>query len=752
MRSSGELKMRAFSRSGAGVACLAMAAVANVAHGAEEAVLQEVMVTASKRGESSVLETPIALQAITSAQLQAQGITQFGDYARNISGLSFEDQGPGDKKIVLRGMQSTGAATTGLYFDDLIITGNNRQDGGGRQPDIRLIDMERIEVLKGPQGSLYGASSMSGTIRMITNKPELTQTSGAVHANASYTAHANDPNYDYDAMLNVPLIEGKVGVRVVGYQSSLAGFIDDRMLGLEGVNNQRVNGGRAALRWQITDDVTLDAMWLNQNTSARGAAYYQPIFGEYQQRNNTESSWEEQLNAYNVALNWEMASGSVTWSVSKMERDIYYRFPGARILCTINGGTTDTCFDPESNPTLIQYRASADQPQNRSIEVSELRYASDWNSPFQIVAGLFWQKEENDFRSRITDVNEYGERLIGREHYNSNRVVNNTIEQRAVFGELSYSFTDALVATVGVRSFEFEVDERGQNLEARTRPVPQDPVYTSSKESDTTFKYNLKYSFDGGAMVYFNYAEGFRNGGNNEPDYATGTVLPAYTSDSVKSYEIGAKSAFLNGALQMDVAAYYMDWEDMQVRVSANIPGSQALMIGNAGQAAIRGVELGLQTIPFDIDLTLGTNLTVLKAELSEDGPYGPPNAQGVRAQLIGFDGDRVPNVPELTASVFADYRFDLGTWEGNARMDYQYVGDSYSDFNATRPVYTEQGDYSLVNLRMSLGREQYKFEVFANNIFDEQAIVTSSIDVRRPLEVIPLRPRTIGVGFGYQF
>lgn len=742
--------MRRFSRSGA--ACLAAAALVNVAHGAEEPILQEVMVTASKRGESSVLQTPIALQAITSEQLQEQGITQFADYARNISGLSFEDQGPGDKKIVLRGMQSTGAATTGLYFDDLIATGNNRQDGGGRQPDIRLIDVERIEVLKGPQGSLYGASSMSGTIRMITNKPQLTQTSAAVHANASYTAHANDPNYDYDAMLNVPLVDGKVGLRVVGYQASLAGFIDDPMLGREGVNSQRVNGGRAALRWQITDDVTLDAMWLNQDTESDGAAYYQPIFGAYQQRNNTDSDWEERMNAYNLALNWEMDHGTVTWSASKLERDINYRFPAARILCRINGGAAGTCFAPESNSTLIQYRASADQPQDRSIEVSELRYASDWNSPFQIVAGLFRQKEKNNFRSRITDVNERGERLIGREHYNSNRVVNNIIEQRAAFGELSYSFTDALVATLGVRSFKFEVDERGQNLEARPRPVPQPPVYTSSEESDTTFKYNLKYNFDADRMVYINYAEGFRNGGNNEPDLTTGTVLPPYTSDSVKSYEIGAKGAYMNGALQLEVAAYYMDWQDMQVRVSANIPGSQALMIGNAGEAAIRGVELGLQTVPFDMDLTLGANLTVLEAELSEDGPYGPPNAQGVRAQLIGFDGDRVPNVPELTASVFADYAFDLGSWESNARLDYQYVGDSYSDFNPSRPVYTEQGDYSLVNLRLSFGRAQYKFEVFANNIFDEQAIVTSSIDVRRPLEVIPLRPRTIGVGFGYQF
>ncbi|HKU15130.1 MAG TPA: TonB-dependent receptor [Steroidobacteraceae bacterium] len=746
--------MRLYVMSTAGTACFALAALTSVAHGAEDGVLGEVLVTASKRGATSVLDTPIAIQAITGEQLQAQGVTQFADYARSISGMSFEDQGPGDKKIVLRGMQSTGAATTGLYFDDLVITGNNRQDGGGRQPDPRLVDMERIEVLKGPQGTLYGAGSMSGTIRMITNKPDPNETAGSVHANASYTAHATDPNYDYDAMLNLPIVEGKLAMRVVGYQSSLAGFIDDPMLGREGVNNARVSGGRVALRWLITDDLTLDAMWLNQNTNSHGAAYYQPLFGLYEQHNNTESDWEEKMNAYNVALNWKLDSGSVTWSASRMDRDLFYRFPGARILCTLNaaGFPRSTCWDPNSNPTLVQFRASADQPQDRSIEVSELRYASDWDSPFQVVGGLFYQKEENNFTSRITDVNELGERLIGREHYNSNRIVNNSIAQKAAFGELSYSITDALIATVGVRTFQFRVNEKGQNLVTRTRAVEQPPVFTKSESEDTTFKYNLKYNFTPDRMVYLNYAEGFRSGGNNEPDMATGTVLPPYDSDSVKSYEIGAKGAFLNGSLQVDLAAYFMDWQDLQARVSAGIPGSQALMLGNVGSAEIEGLEAGLQAIPFDIDLTLGGNVTFLDAKLTEDGPFGPPNAQGVRAPLAGLDGDRIPNVPEFSGSVFASYGFDVASWESTARLDYQYVGNSYSDFNPTKPVYTKQGDYSLVNLRMAFERNQYKFELFANNLLDEKAIVSSSIDVRRPLEIIPLRPRTFGVGFGYKF
>ena len=744
--------MRRYPIAAASTAFLVVTALTSVAYGAEDGVLQEVLVTASKRGETSVLDTPIAIQAITGDQLQAQGISQFADYARSISGLSFEDQGPGDKKIILRGMQSTGAATTGLYFDDMVITANNRQDGGGRQPDIRLIDMERLEVLKGPQGTLYGAGSMSGTVRMITNKPDVNATSVAVHVNTGYTAHANAANYDYDAMLNLPVIDGKLALRVVGYQSSLAGFIDDEMLGREGVNNQRVDGGRVAARWLITDDITLDAMWINQDTKADGAAYYQPSFGEYVQRNNTNSDWEESLNAYNVALNWQLDSGSITWSTSKMERDIYYRFPGARILCTLFGSTQDTCFAPQSNDTLTQYRASADQPQDRTITVSELRYASDWNSPVQVVGGLFYQKEENNFRSRITDVNEYGERLIGPEHYNSNRVVNNSIVQKAAFGEISYDITDALIATVGVRAFRFNVDEKGVNLESRTRPVAQEPVYTASEDEDMTFKYNLQYKFDSGRMVYANYAEGFRTGGNNEPDYATGTVLPPYKSDTVKSYEIGAKGSFMNGALQLEGAAYYMDWQNLQARVSAQIPDSSALMLGNVGAAEIKGVELGMQSAPFDVDLTLGGNLTFLEAKLSEDGPYSPPNAGGVSLPLAGLEGDRVPSVPEFTANVFADYAFDVGTWESNARVDYSYVGESFSDFNRTKPIYTEQGGYSLVNLRLSFERDRYKFEAFANNVFDEQAIVSSSIDTRRPLEIIPLRPRTVGVGFGYSF
>ena len=222
----------------------------------EQPVIEEILVTASKRGAVALRDIPMSIQAFTGEDLERRGIVEFIDYARSVSGLSFEDQGPGDKKYVLRGTQSVGAATTGVYFDDIVITGNNRQDGGGRQPDIRLVDMERIEILKGPQGTLYGASSMSGTIRMITNKPNTTEFAGAINAGIGSTGSASGENYDLDGMLNIPLVEDQLAVRLVGYYGEEAGYIDDTLdygiggLGAEGANNPRSSAQNGwSIRW-----------------------------------------------------------------------------------------------------------------------------------------------------------------------------------------------------------------------------------------------------------------------------------------------------------------------------------------------------------------------------------------------------------------------------------------------------------------------------------------------------------------------
>ena len=618
--------------------------------------LEEIMVTASKRGAQTLQDIPISIQAFSGEDLARRGVVDFDDYAREVSGLSFEDQGPGDKKYVLRGTQSTGAATTGVYFDDIVLTGNNRQDGGGRQPDVRLVDMERIEVLKGPQGTLYGSSSMSGTIRMITNKPDASKFAGAVNANLENTRNASGETYSIDAMLNVPIVKDKVAFRLVGYTTEEAGWIDDNIgygvkRSVHGANETEVSGGRAALRWQVTDDVRVDALWIRQDTDTDGASWYQPLYGEFVQNNYQALPWNESMDAYNLAFEWAADHGTATASVSYMERDIEYRFDGTRILCGIFTGRNPLCKAPQAEAIAIRYSSLLVQPQDRSIFSSELRYASSWEGRFQLVGGLFYQEEDNNFRSIVSYFDTQGRPLplSDRQNIQVNRRVNGEIKQYAAFAEASFDVTDRLTATVGLRVFKFDVDEVGQNLVTRNRPVDAAPVVTASSEDDISPKFNLSFDITDDIMLYATYAEGFRSGGNNEPDFTTGTVFPGFGSDSLKSYEVGLKASFLDGSIQLDAAAYYMDWSDLQARVLASAATGNFLILGNVGSADIKGFEMGALVRPQQArNLTLGGNLTLLSAELSESFPVGT-NA------FPGQNGDRIPDVPEVTGNLFAE-------------------------------------------------------------------------------------------------
>jgi outer membrane receptor protein involved in Fe transport len=702
--------------------------------------IQEVLVTASKRGEQSLLDTPMAIQALTSDELNSQNIQQFADYARSISGLAFESQGPGDKKIVIRGLDSTGASTTGVYFDDIVITANNPQDGGGRQPDIRLVDMERVEVLKGPQGTLYGASSMSGTVRMLTNKPDPTKTAMAFNAGVGQTDGASGADYTYDGTVNLPIVPDELAVRVVGYQGDRQGYIDNDLLGIHGVNNEKVTGGRVAMRWLINDAATLDGMFVHQTTNTIGTAWYQPSLGQFVQANNSTSPWHESLDAYNLALNWNVAKGTITASASKLIRNVDYQYPGSRILCSLYAYPASTCFAFD-NPVLESYRSNAFQPQDRSITSSELRYGSNWSGPVQLVGGLFYEKEANEFLSTVYHLDPDMHILPEPQNIEGNRFVFNEVKQKAAFGELNYSITDALTITGGIRVFKFDVGQRSRNLVTKTRPVAQPIVITDSSESSATYKGNIQYKFASGPLLYFTYSEGFRSGGNNEPDFTTGIAIPPYGSDTLKSYELGGKGRFFGGALDLDAAVYTMNWADLQQRINAGIPNSSTMKIANVGKARIRGGEIGVRSKPFtDIDLLFGLNATVLHDVITE------PVAG------INLNGDRVPHVPEFTTNVYADYGFPVLGWQGSARAEYFYVGDSYSDFNPRRPVYTREGDYSLVNLRLNFEKDHYRFGAYVENLTNEIGILTTTIDARRPIEAYSTRPRTFGVSVGYTF
>jgi len=435
-----------------------------------------------------------------------------------------------------------------------------------------------------------------------------------------------------------------------------------------------------------------------------------------------------------------------------MDRDIKYRFDGTRILCGIFTGRDPACKAPGPEALAIQYSSILIQPQDRSIFSTELRYASAWEDRVQLVAGVFYQKEENNFNSLVHYFDTDGRPLplSDRQNIQVNRRVNGEITQQAVFAELNYDLTDRLTATVGLRAFDFEVDEVGQNLVTRNRPVDAAPVVTHTSENDISPKLNLAFDITDDIMLYGTYSEGFRAGGNNEPDFTTGTVFPGFTSDSLKSYEIGIKGSFLDGSLQLDTAAYYMDWSDLQARVLASEATGNFLILGNVGSADITGFEMGVLLRPEEAPhITFGGNLTLLNAELAEAIPTGS-------GPFPGQKGDRIPDVPEKTASVYFDIVKPVsGNWEAITHFNYLYVGESFRAFRPEDPTYIKQGDYSLANLRVTFENgENYRFAVYMDNVFDESASLTHFIDAsqRRPDQVNGLQPRTIGVSFGYKF
>src|ERR1700749_4282080 len=227
----------------------------------------EVVVTATKLNAQKVLDLPISIQAISGEALQRAGVSGIMDVAGQIPGLSIQDLGPGDKKYVIRGINSTGASTTGVYYGEAVISGSNPDDGGGFESDIRLSDLQDIEVLRGPQGTLYGASSMSGTIRFIPKAPELTQLDGYLTMEGSETQHASG-NYNINGMANLPIIDGVLALRMVGWKLYDSGYVDQIRVGtvglVKGVNDDDVGGGRAELRYKPFDNLTIDANYTSQ--------------------------------------------------------------------------------------------------------------------------------------------------------------------------------------------------------------------------------------------------------------------------------------------------------------------------------------------------------------------------------------------------------------------------------------------------------------------------------------------------------
>ena len=737
-----------------------MVSVPAIAQSNTSGGLDEIIVTATKRGEQSLNDVPIAIQAITGEDLARSGAVEFVDFASRVPSLSYQDLGPGDKKYVIRGVNSTGAATVGSYYDEAIISADNRNDGGGRSADIRLFDLERIEVLKGPQGTLYGASSMSGTIRFITNKPDATKVEGYIASEVSTTRKGGE-NYNINGAINLPVVEDQLAVRAVGWKIDNSGFIDAVRIpsGPEkDVNNDQTEGGRVSLRYTPDESFTLTATATNQTTHSDGSSRFtpegQPSFtdggglfpsipgGDLINTDLTRSPWDEEIQVYSLTGEYDFAEGNLVATTNWFKRDIEFSFDSSPILFFFGVPIPGITFEPQS----------------RRIWSSELRYSSKFDGPFNFVAGGFYSKENSDFEVQVIRSNGFGEPRGPFSRLNSDdalsnangntffgRFDDNRLRQYALFGEASYELSPQLTATVGARYFNSNIKSRQETTHpfGGFGPNPEGVLSNNNTDEKTTFKFNLSWRPNDDVLVYANAAQGFRTGGLNQANLPFASGIPeGYGPDSLWNYEVGTKLSLAENRVSLNIAAYIIDWSDIQVR-ALDATGAFPFTT-NAGKAQIDGIEVELTALLSE-GVTVSAGGSYQNARLTED--QAAPN--------FGLDGDPIPNVPDILASV----NFDVDR-PFNETFNYVVHADmNYRDGSRTTiaPLSRDSSavdldSYVLANFRIGLENDDWSVGLFARNIFDKRAEVDAISSSQDPLARITVRPRTIGASLSRRF
>jgi outer membrane receptor protein involved in Fe transport len=728
--------------------CVALAACsAGLAH----AELEEVIVTSNKLAGATVQDMPSAVKVIDAEELLNRGALDFVDVIGSVPGLQFQDSGPGDKDYIIRGTNSSGASLVAVYFDETPITGSNAQDGGGRNIDLKLIDMEGVEVLRGPQGTQYGASAMSGLIRHRSVKPNAESLGGFISAELSDTNEGGS-NYTVSGALNVPLISDVLGARITAYRVDNEGWIDQlRAAGgpREDINNEETQGGRIALRYTPSDALTLDLMYLRQDLETEGSSRYTPkgnmTFGDansgfpavpvsrdYENQDITRSPWEEELDIVSATLSYEFDAGTLTLTASQWEREIQYSFDSSPILFFFGV--------PIPGITL--------QPQSREVDFAEVRFASSLGGRFEYLVGAAIRNEDTAFETNVVTMDANGNAEPFRPGIENDRLanpngttffgryVNNELEQTAYFGEISFDLTDQINIIAGLRYFDSEQSSVEGTIHDFGSAAPAGPFNNSADDDAITSKLAVSYQVSDSLTWYANFSQGFRVGGlNNSQSLFVDDVPVSYEHDKLDNFEFGFKSQMENGA-RLDGAIYLLDWTDIQVETVA---GSAFPYLANAGEAQVTGIEIDAY-LPFNDQWALQLGGSWNEAELTEDQPAADAGADR------GLDGDRIPNVPELQFFAALSYQQQIAWGDLNARLDMQYQGDRDTLFDTQNARNVELDAYTLVNANVNLKTESgWTLSVFARNLTDEMAEFDAVNTDQDPFAIVGSRPRTIG-------
>lgn len=762
------------------------------ANTSSQPMITEVIVTARKRGEERLQDIPTAISAFGDQTLQDMGVKEFTDFAYQVPGLSFNDTGAGEKRYIMRGVQSAGQEQVAVYFDEVPATGvqSSSGDSGSQTPDLVLVDLDRIEVLKGPQGTTFGANSQTGVVRFIAKKPVMDAVEGNVKIGAE-SMKSGDPGASASGTFNLPLVDGKLALRTSVYYDKRGGYIDNVRLGDENINSSETTGGRAILRYQPTDTTTLDAMVWLQRRDVDGASGYHPYdtfhvngdaadpgfkdnvpdfayfdTGKFHNGDYVKTPRPDEQGIYSLTLTQDLNWATLTAAGSLYKRDFGFFRDNTWSVISLNVGPEGetTCFNgPCVRPDL--FPELTDQTQNIDQQTVEVRLNSSGDGPLSWLGGVFYRNRESDFRSVSPIVDPAtglpypvtgpptgfsslpGAGVEGCQPCALARFNTRTIEESAVFGELSYRLFDQLELMAGLRQFTAEQDDDGFY-------VFQFPLFgglpppdkRNFKEDRLIKKFQLSYRPSDDVTIFALASEGFRLGGTNQANIAA--VPPGYEADSLWNYELGVKSTWLDRRLTINSSAFLIDWDNIQV--SGRDPTGSFAFIGNAGAAQVIGLELETFYRPVR-SLNISAGMSWLpKRELTEDQVNATVAAPGRK-------GDKLPRIPEFTGNVSVQYERSLEalpSWSAWVRGDWAYHGKSSTELRPTASTNREQEAYDITNVRFGARNEETGLDLalYVDNVFDIEGDVYLVAATATPTLKYTNLPRTIGIELSKRF
>ena len=749
--------------------------------------LEEVIVTAQKR-EQNLQDIPISVQVLGNKELEQLNISDFTDYVQYMPSVSVQVFGPGQNQIYMRGVADGGdgnfsgtAPSVAIYLDEQPVTAI------GRNLDVHAYDIARVEAIPGPQGTLFGANSQAGTLRIITNQPDPEKSESGFDLGIN-TVSGGDIGYSAEGFINIPLSE-RTALRLVGWYVEDGGWIDivpgTQTFSRSGItvansgnddtnkntvekdhNSLTNTGARAALGIDLNENWSATASIIVQSQKSDGLFADQPDEGGPGQGKVLrffQDDYKDKWGQAGLTIKGDLGFAELTFAGSYLDRDIDYNIDYtayAEYSAYIEYYYTCVYYDFNNcNDPRIQYENDSELKRS----TFEVRLQSSNDSRLDWIAGFFHTDDKHEYFNQwviptIPDGNDIplDRNIQDREDlYFATNQVRETSEN-AVFGELTWHFNDKLSGLIGARWFQNKDElsgfvgsrfscydpEDGNRVGNGTSTSPDCGGGLDSKHDDITFKANLSYEFTDDFMGYVTYSEGYRPGGINREG---SEVIPQiYKPDYINNFELGWKSMLADGSVRFNGAVYYMKWDDLQLtRFDIENYGSFLGLTANTNGANVKGIEAQVQWLiseAWSLSFAASYNDAKLDGDFfvgtTDDEPAAP-------------DGTDLPFTPDLKYTLSTRYEFSMGDHDSYLRAAWNWTDDSWNDLFVDDRV--QQDSYGILNAAIGMSLGGGSLELFGDNLTNKHAELTR-YNRAGDTRVTANRPLTIGLRYWQRF